>query len=55
MEDEKARNHWLGNQLWLRIFGGGARVKRREFVVLAHGIRCKGLMPEACNPDALRV
>jgi hypothetical protein len=39
MEDEKARNHWLGNQVWLRTFGEGARVKRREFVVLAHGIR----------------
>jgi hypothetical protein len=39
MEDEKARNHWLSSQSWLKVFGEGARIKRREFIVLAHGIR----------------
>ena len=27
------------NQSWLSTFGAGARVKKREFAVIAHGIR----------------
>ena len=39
MEDEHARTSWLANTKWLATFGEGARVKRREFAVMAHGIR----------------
>jgi hypothetical protein len=39
MEDEQARTSWLTNTKWLETFGTGARIKRREFAVLAHGIR----------------
>ena len=39
MEDEQARTNWLTNDKWLETFGTGARIKRREFAVLAHGIR----------------
>ena len=39
MEDEQARTSWLSNTKWLETFGEGARVKRREFAVMAHGIR----------------
>ena len=39
MDDEQARTSWLTNSKWLEIFGTGARVKRREFAVMAYGIR----------------
>jgi len=39
MESEQARTSWLTNQSWLSTFGIGARVKKREFAVIAHGIR----------------
>ena len=39
MENEQARTSWLTNQSWLSTFGAGARVKKREFAVIAHGIR----------------
>ena len=39
MEDERARTSWLANTEWLATFGEGARVKRREFAIMAHGIR----------------
>jgi hypothetical protein len=38
-DDEQTRTKWLVDHKWLAVFGVGARVKRREFVVLAHGIR----------------
>ena len=38
-DDEATRTKWLANQKWLSVFGEGARVKRREFVVIAHGIK----------------
>ena len=38
MEDEQARTSWLRDTKWLEIFGEGARVKRREFAVMAHRI-----------------
>jgi hypothetical protein len=39
MEDEPTRTSWLTETSWLETFGEGARVKRREFAVIAHGIR----------------
>jgi hypothetical protein len=39
MDSEQARTSWLANQSWLSVFGKGARVKKREFAVVAHGIR----------------
>jgi hypothetical protein len=39
MDNEQARTSWLADQSWLSTFGTGARVKRREFTVIAHGIR----------------
>jgi hypothetical protein len=39
MADEKARMSWLANRKWLATLGEGARVKIREFAVIAHGIR----------------
>ena len=39
MADEKARTSWLVDQKWLATLGEGARVKMREFAVIAHGIR----------------
>jgi hypothetical protein len=39
MADEKARTSWLADQKWLATLGEGARVKMREFAVIAHGIR----------------
>jgi hypothetical protein len=39
MEDEQARTNWLKDTKWLETFGAGARIKRRQFAVLAHGIR----------------
>ena len=39
MESEQARNEWIKNTEWLSALGEGARVKRREFAVMAHGIR----------------
>jgi hypothetical protein len=38
MEDEQARMSWLSDTKWLETFGEGARVKRREFVVMAYRI-----------------
>src|SRR5438045_3421016 len=39
MDEEQTRVSWLKDNKWLETFGAGARVKRREFAVLAHGIR----------------
>ena len=39
MEDEAACTSWLASTDWLSTFGPGARIKRREFAVMAHGIR----------------
>jgi len=38
MEDKQACTSWLTNTKWLETFGTGARIKRREFAVLAHRI-----------------
>jgi hypothetical protein len=38
-EDASNSKAMLGQQEWLSIFGEGARVKRTEYTVLAHGIR----------------
>lgn len=39
MDDERTRTKWLQQTEWLATFGEGARIKRREFIVLAHGIK----------------
>jgi len=39
MEDEQARTSWLACTKWLAAFGEGARVKWREFAIMAYGIR----------------
>jgi hypothetical protein len=39
IDDELAYTSWLTNSKWLEIFRIGARVKRREFVVIAYRIR----------------
>ena len=36
---ETARNAWLKDTTWLSVYGVGARVKRRSFIILAHGIK----------------
>lgn len=36
-DNERTWTKWLANHKWLAVFAAGARVKRREFVVLAHG------------------
>jgi hypothetical protein len=38
-DEEQTSTKWMADQKWLRVFGTDARVKRREFIVLAHGIR----------------
>jgi hypothetical protein len=38
-DEEQTRTKWITDQKWLKVFGTDARVKRREFIVLAHGIR----------------
>jgi hypothetical protein len=39
IEDEQACTSWLANDNWLKTFGEGAKIKQREFAVIAHGIR----------------
>jgi hypothetical protein len=38
-DDEQTRTEWLRNTEWLRVIGDNARIKKREFIVIAHGIR----------------
>ena len=38
MDEEKTREAWLKDTKWLEVYGRGARVKRRAFIILAHGI-----------------
>jgi hypothetical protein len=39
IEDKQARTSWLANDNWLKTFREGAKIKQREFAVMAHGIR----------------
>ena len=39
IEDKRARTSWLANTKWLATFREGARVKWREFAIMAYGIR----------------
>jgi len=39
IEDERARTSWLANTKWLATFKEGARIKRREFAIMAYRIR----------------
>jgi hypothetical protein len=38
-DDEQTRTEWLRNTEWLRVIGDKARIKKREFIVIAQGIR----------------
>jgi hypothetical protein len=38
-DDEQTRAEWLRNTEWLRVVGDNARIKKREFIVIAHRIR----------------
>jgi hypothetical protein len=39
MDSKQACTSWLANQSWLFVFGEGARVKKREFAEVAHGMQ----------------
>jgi hypothetical protein len=39
IEDEQACTSWLVNDNWLKTFREGAKIKQREFAVIAHRIR----------------
>jgi hypothetical protein len=41
MDEERTRDSWLRDTKWLAVYGQNARVKRREFIVLAHGIKSR--------------
>ena len=47
MEDESACTSWLAETSWLETFGEGARVKRREFAVIAYGIQVSQVQTQA--------
>jgi hypothetical protein len=47
MEDELARTSWLANSKWLETFSPRARVKHREFAVIAHRIRVNQIQGQA--------
>jgi hypothetical protein len=38
-DEEDARTEWLQKTQWLQVLGGRARIKKREFIIIAHGIR----------------
>ena len=38
-DDEQTRTEWLRSTEWLRVIGDRARVKKREFIAIAHRIR----------------
>jgi hypothetical protein len=40
-DEEATCTKWMADQKWVSVFGEGTRVKRREFVVIAHGIKVK--------------
>jgi hypothetical protein len=39
LDSENARNAWLRDNKWLVVLGEGVRIKRRAFIILAHGMR----------------
>lgn len=49
MADEKARTSWLADQKCLATLETGARVKMREFAVIAHGIRVNQVQGTQAN------
>jgi hypothetical protein len=38
LDAAETKNHWETNTQWLHVFGAKARIARREFAILAHGI-----------------
>jgi hypothetical protein len=36
---EATQTEWLQNTEWLQVLRGRARIKKREFIIIAHGIR----------------
>jgi hypothetical protein len=47
MDEERTRDSWLRDTKWLAVYGQNARVKRREFIVLAHGIKVNQVQDQA--------
>jgi hypothetical protein len=47
MDDEGARSAWLKDTKWLTVFGQNARVKRRGFTIVAHGVKVSGIRDQA--------
>lgn len=37
-DEEATRTEWLQKTQWLQVLGGRARIKKREFIIIAHGI-----------------
>jgi hypothetical protein len=37
--EEATQTEWLQNTQWLKVLEGRARIKKREFIIIAHGIR----------------
>ena len=44
---EHTRNDLIQDQGWLKVLGAGAKVKRREFTIIAHGIRINQIQDTA--------
>jgi hypothetical protein len=38
-DDTRTRTEWLRDIGWLEVLGEGVHIKRREFIIIAHGIR----------------
>jgi hypothetical protein len=51
LDNEETRNNWLQETNWTRVLGMGAKIKRRTFVVIAHGIHVSQVQAPA---DAVR-
>jgi len=47
IEDEQARTSWLACTEWLAAFREGARVKQREFAIMAYRIRVNQIQSQA--------
>lgn len=46
-DEEETRTEWLLDTQWLQVIGGRAHVKKREFIVIAHGIRFNQVQDQA--------
>jgi F0F1-type ATP synthase epsilon subunit len=46
-DEEGTRTEWLQHTQWLQVLGGGARIKKIEFIVIAHEIRVNQVLDQA--------